>query len=91
VLLRRLDPCEDPAAEPVTRAQVLALLLATGAAAFFWLRWKFQPMQDLGHHVGLAAVTSDWGRPGSIYTAPTRPSTTRPTRCSGRWPGSSGD
>jgi hypothetical protein len=68
-LLRRLDPCEDPQAEPVTRAQVLALLCATSVAAFFWLRWKFQPMQDLGHHVGLAAVTSDWGRPGSIYTA----------------------
>jgi hypothetical protein len=71
--LRWLDPYENAGAqadtEPVTFAQLLALTLASGTAAFFFLRWKFQPMQDFGHHLAIAAIASDWGREGSLYTA----------------------
>jgi hypothetical protein len=64
-----VDPCGDPQAEPVTAPQTLALLGAVSTAAFLFLRWKFQPMQDLGHHVAMTAVAADWGREGSLYTS----------------------
>jgi len=33
-----------------------------------FVHWKIQPMQDLGHHLALAAVSADRGRPGSLFT-----------------------
>lgn len=68
-LLRRMDPNPDPQAEPVGPWPVIALFAATLVSSYFWMRWKIQPMQDLGHHLAGAAVSSDWGRDGSMYTA----------------------
>jgi hypothetical protein len=67
-LVRRLDPCEDPTADPLTAAELGALLAATSVAVFLFLGWKFQPMQDLGHHLAMASVYADWGREDSLYT-----------------------
>src|SRR5258708_4183048 len=67
--IERFDPNTDPNADPVTLLPLLAILAATATAVWMLLRWKYQPMQDLGHHVALAAVVADYGRPGSLYTA----------------------
>jgi hypothetical protein len=67
--LARFDPNDDPDAEPLDVAPLLALALALGFSVWMYWRWKFQPMQDLGHHVGLTAVVTDYGRSGSLYPA----------------------
>ncbi len=63
----RVDPCDDPTAEPLSLLAVLALSIACAFSAWMFLRWKYQPMQDLGHHMALAAVVADYDRPGSLY------------------------
>lgn len=67
--LRVVTTSAHPEVEPIG----LLPLVALGACLFFSVRMflhsKFPPMQDLGHHVALSAVVSDWGRPGSLYTA----------------------
>ena len=67
--LARFDPNDDKTADPLSALSVLALVVATAASVWMYLRWKYQPMQDLGHHVALAAVVADYGRPGSLYTS----------------------
>lgn len=65
--LARVDPNDDPTAEPLTLLPLLALAVTLTAAVYMYWRFKFQPMQDLGHHVGLSAVVTDFDRPGSLY------------------------
>lgn len=67
--LRELDPNVDETAESVSPLFLAVFAVALAATAYSYLRFTLQPMQDLGHHLGLAAIVSDWGRPGSIYTA----------------------
>lgn len=66
--LAKIDPCEDPDAEPLGLLPLIALTVALVYSLWLYWRFKFQPMQDVGHHVGLSAVVADWGRPGSMYT-----------------------
>ena len=54
-------------AEPLGVLPLLCLTLALGFSVWMYWRWNIQPMQDLGHHLGLAAVVADYGRAGSIY------------------------
>jgi hypothetical protein len=68
-LLARIDPNEDPQAEPLTWPPLLALLVALALSLEMWFRWKIQPLVDLYFHVGTTALVADYGRPGSIYTA----------------------
>lgn len=66
--LGRLDPCDDPTVERLTVAPVAALVVALAVSLFTYLRLQYHPMQDFGHHLAMAAVVADRGRPGSIYT-----------------------
>jgi hypothetical protein len=43
--------------------------LVTALSAFQYLRYPFPPMQDLGHHMAIAAIVSDYASPGSLYPA----------------------
>jgi len=67
--LARIDPNDDPEADRVTPAALVTLAAALGLSAWMLLRWKYQPMQDLGHHVAISAIVADYGRPHSLYTA----------------------
>ena len=67
--LARLDPNDDPDSDRLTPIALLVLFAALGMSSWMWLRWKYQPMQDFGHHVALAAIVADYGRPHSLYTA----------------------
>jgi hypothetical protein len=67
--LARFDPNDDPGADRLTPIALLVLVGALSASTWMWLRWKYQPMQDLGHHVALSAIVADYGRPHSLYTA----------------------
>jgi hypothetical protein len=71
--LARLDPNEDPDAEPLTWPPLLALSVALTLSLEMWFRWKVQPLVDLYFHLGTSAVVADRGRAGSIYTALYRP------------------
>ncbi|MFO0661866.1 MAG: hypothetical protein U0165_18835 [Polyangiaceae bacterium] len=64
-----MDPCDDATCEPLTVAPVAALGLAVSWSVGVFMAWKFQPMQDLGHHMAIAAVVADRGREGLLYTA----------------------
>ncbi|MGH7285553.1 MAG: hypothetical protein ACRELY_28865 [Polyangiaceae bacterium] len=67
--LATIDPNDDPQAEPVSAFALLALAWAlVWAVSMFW-RFKFQPMQDLGHHIGLSAIVADYNNPKSLYPA----------------------
>lgn len=68
-ILRALDPNDDSSAEPVSPLALVTFLLVTGTSVFLFLRWKFQPMQDMGLHASMAAVVAHYGDPGSIYPA----------------------
>ncbi len=67
-VLARIDPCDDPDAEPLGFMPLVALVVGLSYSMWIYWRWKFQPMQDLGHHVGMSAIVADWGRAGSLYT-----------------------
>jgi hypothetical protein len=67
-VVRAIDPCDDDEAEPLGLLPLLALLVAILTSLWMFFRWKYMPMQDLGHHVALSAVVADYGRPGSLYT-----------------------
>lgn len=67
--LARIDPNDDPRAEPLTPVAVAVIVLLTAFSAGMYLRWKIQPMQDLGHHLAMTAVVTDYARPGSLYPA----------------------
>jgi|GEM_PF-3329997 len=67
--LARIDPNDDPEAEPLTLAPLVALAIAIGYSAVMFWRWRLQPMQDLGHHIALSAVVADYHNPRSIYPA----------------------
>jgi hypothetical protein len=67
--LARFDPNDDPGADRLTPTVLLVFLAALSMSIWMWLRWKYQPMQDLGHHVALAAIVADYGRAHSLYTA----------------------
>ena len=66
-LLARFDPNDDPGAEPITIVAVLTLVVACAVSLAFFVSYRLQPMQDLGHHLALAAVYADRGKPGSVY------------------------
>jgi hypothetical protein len=66
--LQRIDPNDDPTAEPLTLASVVALTVAIVFSTSLFIAFKVQPMQDLGHHLALAAAHADRGRPGSLFT-----------------------
>lgn len=70
---RTIDPNDDPAVEPITIPAFVAFAVATALSTFLFLRWKFQPMQDLGLHASMIAVVADYGRDGSIYPAIYKP------------------
>jgi hypothetical protein len=67
--LARIDPNDDEDAEPLGLVPLITLGVALTYSLWMFWHWKFQPMQDLGHHVGLSAVVADFGRPGSLYPA----------------------
>lgn len=67
-ILAKIDPCDDPDAEPISPAAIACLLVAITSSVAMFLAWKFQPLQDLGHHMAIAAVVADRGRDGSLYT-----------------------
>ncbi|HEX7665583.1 MAG TPA: hypothetical protein VF407_13750, partial [Polyangiaceae bacterium] len=67
--LAKIDPNDDPNAEPISVFALLALAWAIVISVGMYWRWKFQPMQDLGHHIGLSAVVADYNKPGSLYPA----------------------
>lgn len=67
-LLDRIDPNDDPSAEPLSIAGFIALLVLIGVSLSAFFSFRVQPMQDLGHHLALAAVNVDRGKPGSIFT-----------------------
>jgi hypothetical protein len=64
-----IDPNDDPEAEPLGLLPLLGLGIALFYSVWMFWHWKFQPMQDMGHHVGLSAVVADYSRPGSLYPA----------------------
>lgn len=66
-VLRALDPNDDPSAEPISPLALTALAVAIVVSLYMFLRWKFQPMQDVGHHVAFTAIFADYGKAGSIY------------------------
>jgi hypothetical protein len=66
-ILRRLDPNDDPTAEPLSPLAMLVFAIAVGTSAWMFLKWHFQPMQDVGLHASMVAVVTDYGRSGSIY------------------------
>jgi hypothetical protein len=61
---RRPHPVARREHEPWAYA---ACALVTVAGAWVFLRYPFQPMQDLGHHMAIAAITSDYASTTSIY------------------------
>ncbi len=66
-LIDRADPNDDPNAEPLSPIALgVFLFFVVTSLRLFW-QYKFHPMQDLGHHVGLSAVVADYTRPGSLY------------------------
>jgi hypothetical protein len=67
--LDAIDPNEDPEAEPLGLLPLIGLAIALTYSVWMFWHWKFQPMQDHGHHVGLSAVVADYSRPGSLYPA----------------------
>ena len=72
-VLRALDPNDDLSAEPVSPLALLSLLIAAGVSAFFFLRWRIQPMQDLGLHVSMAAIVAGYRDAASGYPAMYKP------------------
>src|SRR5262249_13022895 len=67
--LATIDPNDDPQAEPISVFALIALAWAlVWSVSMFW-RYKYQPMQDLGHHIGLSAVVADYNNPQSLYPA----------------------
>lgn len=67
--LAKIDPNDDPQAEPISVFALVALLWALVWTVRIYWRFKFQPMQDLGHHIGLSAVVADYNNPQSLYPA----------------------
>lgn len=67
--LDRIDPCEHEGAEPLGLLPLLCLLFALVYSLRLYYASRFQPVQDLGHHVALSAVVADYYRPGSLYPA----------------------
>ncbi len=67
--LAKIDPNDDPNAEPLSVFALAALGWAISVSVAMYWRYKFQPMQDFGHHVGLSAIVADYNQPGSLYPA----------------------
>jgi hypothetical protein len=67
--LAKIDPNDDPEAEPLSIFALLALAGALWWSVWMFWHWKFQPMQDLGHHIGLSAIVADYNTKGSLYPA----------------------
>ncbi|MEO8875325.1 MAG: hypothetical protein ABI461_07050 [Polyangiaceae bacterium] len=67
--LAKIDPNDDPDAEPLGLPALLALAAALTWSVWMFWHWKFQPMQDLGHHIGLTAIVADYNTKGSLYPA----------------------
>lgn len=66
--LGRIDPAPADVAEPLRATPLLLLAAAILASVLTYLRQRYHPMQDFGHHLAMAAVVADRGRPGSLYT-----------------------
>jgi hypothetical protein len=45
----------------------------TAISASFFLRWKIQPMQDVGHHLAMVEIVADYNKSGSLYPALYKP------------------
>lgn len=67
--LKRIDPNDDPHAEPLKSLPLLVLVVALSVSVRTFYVYKFQPMNDLGHHLALTAVVADYDRAGSLYPA----------------------
>jgi len=67
--LARVDPNEDPEAEPLSWPPLVALLVALALSLEMWFRWKIQPLVDLYFHLTITGIVTDYGRAGSIYPA----------------------
>ncbi len=70
--LAKIDPNDDPLADPLTPWPLIALAIALGVSLHSFVHWKIQPMQDLGHHLALAAVSADRGRRDRCFHRPLR-------------------
>jgi hypothetical protein len=44
--LRRIDPNDDPHAEPLSVPALLTVLVRAGVSTYFFLRLKIQPMRS---------------------------------------------
>jgi hypothetical protein len=66
-VLLRVDPNDDDGADPLSVPSLLALAIALTVSVGMFVRWRIQPMQDLGHHLAMSAIVADYGRPGSLY------------------------
>jgi hypothetical protein len=71
--VRKIDPNDDPSAEPISVPARVVLLLATTVSTWMFLRWKIQPTQDFGHHLAMVAVVADYHHPDSLYPAIYKP------------------
>lgn len=67
--LKKIDPNDDPSAEPLSVWAVLAVLVASAFAFGLYMRFKIQPLQDQGTHVAMAAIVADFNKADSIYPA----------------------
>lgn len=72
-ILRALDPNDDPSAEPLSMVALVTFVVTTSISVFLFLRWRVQPMQDLGLHASMAAIIADYNKAGSIYPAIYKP------------------
>lgn len=72
-VMRAIDPNEDPGAEPISPLALVVLLVATAISVGMFMRWRIQPMQDVGHHVAMTAIVADYGRADSLYPAIYKP------------------
>ncbi len=65
--LWRIDPCDDPEAEKLSPWALITFFIALTISLSIYWKFKFQPMQDVGHHVAHSAIVADFSRPGSLY------------------------
>lgn len=63
----KYDTNPEKDSRPISHWALIWITIATTISAGMYLAWKFQPQQDLGHHMAIAAVVADRGRPESLY------------------------
>jgi hypothetical protein len=65
-VLKHLDPCEDPAAERVSTAFLVAFALAAACSVFILFRYEYEPSRDGGFHASCVRILHDRNIPGSV-------------------------